>query len=903
MRNHKKVSIRKRVALVTASALALSTGGAAWAANVNSTTVRFTDTSVWTPPSPDPSGITYIPSKDQIVVSDAEVDEIVLGPTEPGGYQGKNIWSMTRTGTVVESSTTKTTATGWSIEPTGLAFNPATGSMFVTDDDKKSVFEITNAASTGLSGTIATTRLRAGLTSGFKTSTFGNTDPEGVAFDTKRNELLLINGQTGARFYRLNPGVDGIFNGVAPGGDDIPTEVDLTRYGVIDPEGIAYDSVRDTILVSSDGSQAIFELDRYGALLNTISIAQMGAQNAADVVMAPSSDGNGRSYYLVDRGLDNNSHPGENDGKVFEVRASLAPITNFPPVASAGVDQVVDITETLTLTGGGLDSDAADVLTYQWSKVSGPGTVTFSAPTAATTTATVSQTGDYVFRLTVRDPKGAVGTDDATVKVLTPGAARDVALPVVSGLDDAHEILVGSATGFTDVASADIELGNDGPSTPEDVKTGIRFSGIPVPKGSTIESAYIQFKVDEGSSGTASFTIAGEAADNAAQYVNGKNFNITTRPATTAKVAWSPPTWTAPAQPNGGEAGPGQATPDLKAIIQEIVDRPGWQKNNALAFMFAGTGRRTAEAKDGLTPPVLMLKFKTPATNTAPLVDAGPTRNIDVGQSALLDGTVSDDGKPGPVSVQWSKVSGPGDVVFANAAAVDTTVSPSVTGDYVFQLTANDGQLSTSDTTQVRVKAAGGKKKTTLSATTSATVLRTGTTATITGTVQPAEDGQVIKLQQRKGTGWVDKATAKVTSGTVSAARFTVSSKTSRAVQYRLVSPATTTLDEAVSNTLSVSFYLTDLLRVNYESDVVKVKNTGAVPVDLDGWVLKNKKNGKSVRLPAFTLKPGAVIRLHSGVGKSSARHLYLATKDMWGKRGKAVLKDRIGTSADSLRY
>ena len=49
------------------------------------------------------------------------------------------------------------------------------------------------------------------------------------------------------------------------------------------------------------------------------------------------------------------------------------------------------------------------------------------------------------------------------------------------------------------------------------------------------------------------------------------------------------------------------------------------------------------------------------------------------------------------VTTTWSKVSGPGEVTFANASAVDTTASFSQTGTYVLRLTANDGELQSSD--------------------------------------------------------------------------------------------------------------------------------------------------------------------------------------------------------------
>jgi hypothetical protein len=40
-------------------------------------------------------------------------------------------------------------------------------------------------------------------------------------------------------------------------------------------------------------------------------------------------------------------------------------------------------------------------------------------------------------------------------------------------------------------------------------------------------------------------------------------------------------------------------SPDLAPLVQEIVDRPGWQVGNPLVLLVEGNGRRTAEAFDG----------------------------------------------------------------------------------------------------------------------------------------------------------------------------------------------------------------------------------------------------------------------------------------------------------------
>jgi len=55
-------------------------------------------------------------------------------------------------------------------------------------------------------------------------------------------------------------------------------------------------------------------------------------------------------------------------------------------------------------------------------------------------------------------------------------------------------------------------------------------------------------------------------------------------------------------------------------------------------------------------------------------------------------------------TVLWSKVSGPGDVTFADAKALATTASFAAPGDYVLQLTADNGETKASSTLTVKVE-------------------------------------------------------------------------------------------------------------------------------------------------------------------------------------------------------
>jgi PKD repeat protein len=127
------------------------------------------------------------------------------------------------------------------------------------------------------------------------------------------------------------------------------------------------------------------------------------------------------------------------------------------------------------------------------------------------------------------------------------------------------------------------------------------------------------------------------------------------------------------------------------------------------SFSQAGTYVLQLTATDGQLTTTDTMTVVVTAPNVAPVVDAGPDRNISSAGVAALDGTVTDDSQPNATpSVQWTKVSGPGTVTFGNTAAVDTTATFSQAGTYMLRLTANDGALSASDTMTVVVQAGGG---------------------------------------------------------------------------------------------------------------------------------------------------------------------------------------------------
>ena len=145
------------------------------------------------------------------------------------------------------------------------------------------------------------------------------------------------------------------------------------------------------------------------------------------------------------------------------------------------------------------------------------------------------------------------------------------------------------------MGSSDLELVNDSGTGSGNQTVGVLYPTVNIPIGATITNAYIQFEVDEVNNiNPVLLTINGEATDDADPYTSNAN-EISGRNTTTNSISWSPNDWA-----TVGDKGIDQQTPDLSAIVQEIVDRPGWNPYQNLAFIITGSGKRVAETNPSL---------------------------------------------------------------------------------------------------------------------------------------------------------------------------------------------------------------------------------------------------------------------------------------------------------------
>lgn len=123
-----------------------------------------------------------------------------------------------------------------------------------------------------------------------------------------------------------------------------------------------------------------------------------------------------------------------------------------------------------------------------------------------------------------------------------------------------------------------VEVGEH--NTNNEYSAAFYYSGVTIPQGATIDSAYFEVNSNDtynAGANTINYLISAQAADNAAALAgtNG-DLRASVRPRTTADVTLNATnmvtnTW--------------YSSPDMKAVIQEVVNRAGWASGNAMVIL------------------------------------------------------------------------------------------------------------------------------------------------------------------------------------------------------------------------------------------------------------------------------------------------------------------------------
>ena len=181
--------------------------------------------------------------------------------------------------------------------------------------------------------------------------------------------------------------------------------------------------------------------------------------------------------------------------------------------------------------------------------------------------------------------------------------------------DDGEEIWGYPVDGSSYSYSSDLDMGALDAGGTQKMLIGIRFPNLGIPQGSVITTAEIRFRAVGTTGGAAQFKIVGEASDDAQQFRNASwqpndgGYDIKNRPETAAQVDWI---LTVGEGWSGGERSADTTTPELKTILQEIVNRPGWTNTSAMGFkIIPVSGKRDAYSADNGTDyePVLYVEY------------------------------------------------------------------------------------------------------------------------------------------------------------------------------------------------------------------------------------------------------------------------------------------------------
>ncbi len=357
---------------------------------------------------------------------------------------------------------------------------------------------------------------------------------------------------------------------------------------------------------------------------------------------------------------------------------------NHAPEVYAGADQTITLPGIARLSGSFADDGLPQggALTVAWNQVSGPGTVTFANPASAVTTATFSEAGVYVLRLSATDGE-LTKADDVTVTVnpTAPNqspvvnAGSDVSVELNANLvrnpGNDEELLNGEIRGWSEAGGNSWTRGISGTgSFPESVNGGsVFYAG---------ETATAELRQDIDVSSFAATIAAGTQSFEWKAYVRSRV----------------------------------EAMPDTARVILEYrnasnttmiarLDSGEMSSTNAWHLL---EDTRPAPAGTGWIRIRLISTRRTGTTNDAYF--DGLSLRAATGAGVKLSGTVADDGLPvaGTLVANWTKVSGPGTVNFADAAAASTSATFGEAGTYVLRLAATDSELTSGDELTVTIE-------------------------------------------------------------------------------------------------------------------------------------------------------------------------------------------------------
>ncbi|MEX2044158.1 MAG: LamG-like jellyroll fold domain-containing protein, partial [Opitutus sp.] len=509
-------------------------------------------------------------------------------------------------------------------------------------------------------------------------------------------------------------------------------------------DGIALENVWQHLVITYDRASGRAVVFRNGQSLAESSVGSFTPQLTYDLLWA-NAGGSRFKGGLDEISVYRRALQAGEVSTLFSAGASgkITPDVNTAPQVAAGPDIIVPETGSPAALDGTVADDnepfGPPVVTWSVADPVGSTAVQFADAGSAVTSATFDAPGMYLLKLTATDQLAQPVTDMALARVgLTGTFEPDAALAAWwPGNGDPHEVINGGhdavllyGTGYT---SARVSQGflfdgsNDRAqiAAHPDLDIGTSTAGL------TIEFWARPSTLANGRALLSWGTATASGVEVFQNLNNGVTLELHLRDTAggnhsmAAYPVFSANTWVHVAVTYDRATGLGRIYCNGILITENSLGVFTPRTNLPLTFgaslasgnYYAGVLDEISLYRRPLSVSEVHAIFQTGTTgknpvdgNLPPVVSAGADITIaDIGATAALDGSVSDDGRPAGASLvtTWSKVDGPGEVGFASPNAAATTATFGAAGTYLLRLQARDGFKQTSDLTLVRAGVTG----------------------------------------------------------------------------------------------------------------------------------------------------------------------------------------------------
>jgi type 1 glutamine amidotransferase/major membrane immunogen (membrane-anchored lipoprotein) len=456
--------------------------------------------------------------------------------------------------------------------------------------------------------------------------------------------------------------------------------------------------------------------------------------------------------------MDDDNATATND---VQITVNAAVVANLSPAANAGADQTITLPQnSVSLNGSGNDPDGT-IVSYAWTKLSGPAGGNISSAGTAATDITNLQQGVYVYRLTVKDDDDATATNDVQITVnaalvanLSPtanaGADQTITLPQNSvslngsGNDPDGTIISYEWTKLSGPAGGNISSAGTAATDITNLQQGVYVyrltvkddddatasNDIQVTVNAAVINPNIKPKADAGTDISITLPVNSVTLNG-----NGSDDDGIIDTYTWSKIS-------GPASGGGAIQDASSASTGISSLNEgTYVFRLSVKDNDG----DTGTDDITVTVNAPVVPP-----------NIDPVAYAGADRSITlpVNTTNLAGSGKDDDGNI--IKYNWIKVSGPvsgGGSIQSQGSPV-TNINGLNEGNYVYRLTVTDNKGATAtDEVQIKVNTvAGPNELPTAFAGTDLVITLPVNTVTLTGSGNDA-DGVIVSYSWLKISG------------------------------------------------------------------------------------------------------------------------------------------------------